>query len=182
MKYLRIFLPRDRSKPGFFHLFDIDGHAVLTNIRCLGKADAERAIGEGNPDRHPDLPYGDTPAGTFEPTALQMFPTPHPRMGTGCIPLVGASGQALDAKLRGRTGLAIHAGRGDDRLVPTYGCIRLLQRDFDEVAKLLADAEPLNVTVETWNFGSYFANSAWRGGKSTDDRHNNDGFRVARTL
>lgn len=146
-KRIQIFLPKDRAKPGFLHVFDEDGRSLLANVECLGKADNGMARREGNARRDPTLPYGDAPSGRFAPTRLSLFVRKHRRMGIGWIPLDGDDGQALEAKDNGRYGLGIHAGRGDERLVPTYGCIRVTDRDFDRLVQKIS-VRPVIVTVE----------------------------------
>lgn len=150
MKRIHVFLPADRTKPGYLHLFDDDGSAQDLDLECLGKADNGRAAAEGNPSRDPTKPYGDTPSGRYERTRIVDFDAPHARMGRAWIPLTGETGDALEAMQRGRTGLGIHAGRGDGRLVPTYGCLRMLDHDFEVLAGALGDEE-FRVTIEDLN-------------------------------
>lgn len=140
-----ILLPRDRLTAGRLHLFDQRGDK-LASYHVLGKADNERAAREGNADRDPTRPYGDTPRGRFEMTAVTDSPNPD-KLGRRWIPLVGVEGDALLATERGRVGLGIHAGRGDERLVVTFGCPRLLNRDMAELEKLLG-TEKVRVNVE----------------------------------
>jgi len=140
-------LPDNRYRAGTFTLYHAGGLTLLAGD-CLGKADNERAAKEGNPSRDPILPYGDTPLGGYVPAKVVRFDPPHHRMGAIAIPLIGASGDALQARVRGkRTGLFIHGGRGDDRLVPTYGCLRLRDRDMAEIARLVGDSI-VEVTIE----------------------------------
>ena len=140
-------LPKDRRLPGMLHLFGHRGGLVLASIACLGKADGARAAAEHNPSRDPIMPYGDTPAGTYKPALVDIFAAPHARMGRGCIPLEGEAGEALVAAQHGRTGLALHAGRGNARLVPTYGCVRITDDDFERLVAALGD-EPVRVRIE----------------------------------
>lgn len=143
---LFICLPVDRRSAGQITL--IRGRRVSGRWRCLGKADNARAIRAGNRERDPTLPYGDFPTGTYEVTGYVAFETPHPRIGNGWLPLDGALGQARDAKQGGRTGLGIHAGRGDDELRPTYGCLRMLDRDFAAMVDAISDDPVLVMAVE----------------------------------
>lgn len=125
---LRVTLPRDRRQSGDFALIDPAGNTMLVG-GCLGKADGDRALQAGNPARDPIQPYGDTPTGRYAPAQILPLVPRHPRMGDYAISMIGVDGQARQAMAR-RTGLYIHGGRGDGRLVPTYGCLRLLDRDM----------------------------------------------------
>jgi hypothetical protein len=146
MMQIVAWLPQDRRLVGALHLFGPRGGLIATGVPCLGKADGARAAAAHNPERRPVLPYGDTPAGTYKPALVEIFETWHPRMGRGCIPLEGEAGDALIAAQHGRTGLAIHAGRGDGGLVPTYGCLRLADSVFDRLVAAIGD-EPVRVRV-----------------------------------
>lgn len=118
---------RERQDSGTLRLVDGAGHELLS-CDCLGKADGKAAAAAGNPDRDPVLENGDTPTGLYAAARALPIPPQDPNfthMGAWFIPLNGVSGDAARAKNAGRKGLAIHAGRGDDRLVPTLGCLRL---------------------------------------------------------
>jgi len=140
---LRVSLPRDRRQSGDFELLDAAGNKVLVG-GCLGKADNEQAIKAGNAARDPIRPYGDTPSGLYRPARVLHLVPRHQRMGDYAIPMIGAAGQALGA-MAARTGLYVHAGRGDARLVPTYGCLRLLDRDMLAIQRRVGDSL---ITVE----------------------------------
>lgn len=143
MYRIKIYLPADRRRKGVLRVFRGPTQEYMMDAPCLGKADNGRAAKAGNPDRDPALPYGDTPAGEYAPAKYVRFAEPRPRIGEGWIPMTGISGQAGDAVRGGRTGLGIHAGRGDGRLVPTYGCLRMLDRDMAWLAKLVGGDEIL---------------------------------------
>lgn len=145
MRRIIAFLPIDRKEPGRLHLFDLDGE-LLHTAACFGKADNAKAISEGNPERDPIQPYGDTPAGDFKPCKVERFDPPHPRIGSSWIPLHGASGDAMRAMLS-RTGLGVHAGRGDGQLIPTYGCLRVRDRDMAVLAREIGN-DSVTVTIE----------------------------------
>lgn len=145
MKRILAFLPANRLEPGLLHLFDHDG-VLLHTAACFGKADNTRAAAEGNPDRDPVQPYGDTPAGDYKPSKVERFDPPHQRMGSAFIPLHGASGDAMRAQLS-RTGLGIHAGKGDGALIPTFGCVRVRDRDMGVLAREIG-SDPVTVTIE----------------------------------
>lgn len=136
-------LHRDRWHEGSLKLLEYEGFGegqakeLLSGIRCRGKADTARAERADNPTRDPTKPYGDFPTGDYKPTQLNIFTHPHARIGIGWIPLEGISGQALDALNGHRTGLGIHAGRGDERLVATYGCLRVRDTDFKKMHEII---------------------------------------------
>lgn len=144
---ITIRLPRDRSKPGELDLIDDAGLLLLRGLPCLGKADNERAAKAGNPRRLPTKPYGDTPTGTYATATVATYAPPHPRMGAFAIPLEGIDGEALIARAE-RTGLAIHGGRGNVRLVPTFGCVRLFDDDMLALAVNIGKST-VTTTIET---------------------------------
>ena len=146
MYRIDISLPLSRPRPGMLVLSNTEGRPLLPPFFCLGKADNARATRAGNPDRDPTKPYGDTPAGVYAETSLVKFGAAHRRLGRAWIPIDGAEGQALRAVEGGRTGLGIHAGRGNDRLIPTYGCVRMLDREFDLLAHRVGRG-PIVVTI-----------------------------------
>jgi len=136
---IQVELPANRWNKGVLTVIGDDGESVFT-CPARGKADGGRAKRADNPERYPVLPYGDTPLGDYAPTRLIRFAEPHRRLGWGWIPLEGAAGDARTARVAGkRTGLGIHAGRGE-RLMATYGCLRLRQSDFDSLATLFRGA------------------------------------------
>jgi len=146
-------LPHDRRYEGEFRLHNEAGNVVLAG-GCLGKADNLRARDEGNPSRDPIQPYGDTPTGGYVPAKVLRYDPPHHRMGTFAIVLNGADGDALQARVLGkRTGLAIHGGRGDGRLVPTFGCLRLRDRDMAAIARIVGD-DLVEVVIQSESAGS----------------------------
>lgn len=144
MRKIVAYLPKDRSQPGRLSLCDAAGDAI-ESWPCLGKAAGELARAAGNPKRDPLKRNGDTPLGDYAPARVQPAYGAE-GIGNEWIPIEGADGDALQARLNGRRGLAIHAGRGDARLVPTAGCVRMLQRDFDALCELVGD-EVFEVSV-----------------------------------
>ena len=68
------------------------------------------------------------------------------RLGPAWIPIIGVHGDALTARQNGRVGLGIHGGLGNDKLIATYGCVRMLDKDFGRLDELLGDAE-VGVTI-----------------------------------
>lgn len=139
---LTVTLPPNRAYQGYFVATDAAGK-LLTSGRCLGKADNQRAKKEGNPDRDQRKPYGDTPTGTYAPTRAVMYALESPKYGKGHIILDGLTGNAKAAVEGGRTGILIHAGRDftDGRLVPTYGCLRVSPKSFDDIVLAAAGGE-----------------------------------------
>jgi hypothetical protein len=150
-------MPKDRMKPGILSLYDDQGtkqHECL----CLGKADNAAAAAAGNPSRVTTEPFGDTPIGTYETTSCLV--ADHPKLGKYVINLFGATGDAKEArrinkdKKPTRSGLAIHAtppaeidgSRGEDRLIPTNGCVRVLDRDMEIIARCLGNS-PVRVEI-----------------------------------
>ena len=146
---LEITLPENRYNSGKMVLYDPDDFQLMPEMPCLGKADNQKAASKGNSSRDPIRPYGDTPVGIYRPTHVTIFEVPHKRLGVGWIPLTGIEGDALVA-METRTGLGIHAGRGgsdEDRLVPTYGCIRMFDDDFDALSKAIGN-HPVQVCIK----------------------------------
>jgi len=132
---LLVLLPKDRTLTGMLHSIQEDGQ-IAFSAPCRGKADNGRAVKENNPERKPVLPYGDTPSGRYKMTSPIPLQS-NPRLGRWFIPMKGMTGDAAAAANYGRTGLGIHAGRGDDELIATYGCVRLRDSDMDKLAALL---------------------------------------------
>lgn len=139
---IRVTLPADRTKPGTLELLETGallGDRQLLVVACLGKADNRRALVEGNPSRDPLKPYGDTPTGIYGAVNVVTLDPPHKRLGAVAIALRGVAGDALQAAQL-RTGLFIHGGpdepKYDERLIPTLGCLRLLNRDMKRLAQL----------------------------------------------
>lgn len=156
MNRILIHLPHDRREPGHLELVD-DRDVPLFDCECLGKSDSQAAVQHDNVARDPVHAFGDTPTGQYAPAApLALGPSDvhFASMGPWFIPLIGTAGDALRAKTYGRTGLAIHAGRGDAKLMPTHGCVRLEQHDMDALvaamsgqeAEISIDEKPMGAT------------------------------------
>lgn len=146
MKHILIKLPKNRIEPGALELFD-ESNGLMARMAARGKADHYRAIQASNPDRLPILPYGDTPAGDYAETHIVIFDEVNERLGRGWIPMLPVSGEALRAQENGRTGLGIHGGRGNTRLIATYGCVRIFDTDFDYLAEVIG-TDSITITVE----------------------------------
>lgn len=158
MKRLRVFLPPNRVQPGWAHLIGSTG-AVIESWPILGKADNAKAAAKGNPTRDPLRPFGDTPTGDYAPVKVVEFTDAELAKGTSvgrrwfhlrgtggdaaiaCGPVVGAFNAGA------RTGLGLHAGRPGERLVPTYGCLRMLENDLEDLCAAVGD-DALQVSVE----------------------------------
>lgn len=112
----------------------------MREIPALGKADSATAAAHNNAPLDSLQRFGNTPTGSYD--VRQIIST---GAGTnydvnkygpnGAIVLAPASGDALSAKLNGRTGLLIHSGRdkGTGKLVPTNGCIRVSNADMKRI-------------------------------------------------
>ncbi len=141
---IAVLLPKDRTRPGTLRLLDDAGTPMLA-MPCLGKSDNAKALENDNPTRDPTKPWGDTPAGTYRPAKVRRFTPEHATLGPYAIPLIGIGGQALEAVKGGRTELYIHAtrtndgGRGEDRLIPTYGCLRIEDDDMRALVEVLGE-------------------------------------------
>lgn len=139
---LTVHLPRDRELHGSASLIADSGAVVLAGMDARGKADSSIAEFHKNPKRDPTLPYGDTPYGVWHSCRVQRIEPPKNGLGDAWIPLDKPfSGDAVKAKINGRTGLGIHAGRGNNVLTATKGCVRLRDRDFAALAHALGGQE-----------------------------------------
>ena len=137
MPRLDIYLPTNRWLPGFLRLYNGEGRRLLYDIPCRGKADSRRAAAKGNPDRGPTRPWGDLPSGSYRTAQVTRYDPPHPTFVDLAIILEGNGGDALKAARNGRTGLAVHGGRGNVRLTATYGCLRVFDRDMFLLAECI---------------------------------------------
>ena len=145
------YLPVDRTLPGFLRVTSPVGAQLLYDIPCRGKADSQNAAAHGNPDRDPTRPWGDIPSGVYRPTRLMRYDPPQRTFGRFAILLEGQDGDALLAAQRGRTGLAIHGNRGNERLMATYGCLRLFDRDMELLAHAIVGTVVVTVhDVAAW--------------------------------
>lgn len=149
ISHLLITLPKNRAEVGTLEVINIAGHRVFT-CDARGKADNAKAKSENNPDRDPTKPWGDTPTGAWASCRVTRFKG-RTTLGMGWIKLPAAhavSGDAVQAKINGRTGLGIHAGRGNGSLMATYGCVRVFDRDWTALEALLDGSEFDVVIVE----------------------------------
>ncbi len=147
MPSILITVHRDRFRAGTLQVLDAAGRSVL-ETPCLARAAAEVAAAAGNPKRDPLKRRGDTPAGSYvAPQGVVALDPPQKGFGGGWIPLDPVGGEAQAAENAGRRGLAIHGGRGDKKLVPTAGCVRVLDADFARIAGALRGAKGFVVEV-----------------------------------
>lgn len=136
---IAIKLPKDRRQIGQLAVKDGD-LTLLAGIECRGKADNGTATARGNPSRIATMPYGDMPSGRWHECKVTKLAQPVDGIGGSWIPLEKPwSGDAVQAQINGRRGLAIHAGRGNDDLMATKGCIRIRDRDFARLCEVLGD-------------------------------------------
>jgi hypothetical protein len=138
-----ITLSEDRKKPGTLVLRD-ERDTVMFSCSCLGRSAGHAS----NASRDPLRFRGDTPIGRYALTHISHLP--HPVTGIGSLwcpldPHDFYDSQARRAELNGRTGLGIHGGRGNSILKPTHGCVRLLDKDMADFARV---AGKLRFTVE----------------------------------
>jgi hypothetical protein len=141
---IMIDLPVNRNLPGVLRVIEPSYYGagpdkqLLPDIACRGKAENLAAAAACNPKRVSIHAYGDTPSGEYEVTQIEMFAHRHSSLGVGWIALTGKHGDALQAMENGRSGLGIHAGRGNGALMATHGCVRIRDRDFDALVRVLA--------------------------------------------
>ena len=158
---IQVILPVDRYNAGkiiygqrnIFRYLDapyaLQQEAGIYEVPCLGKADNAKAKTHKNPTRDPLLPWGDTPTGVYAPTH-PVWLDKKTQLGEAWIPIIGISGDALRAVKNGRTGLGIHAGRGSDKLKPTYGCLRMLAKDFYRMIAYINE-DPIDLEITEGN-------------------------------
>lgn len=145
---IEITLPRNRHKSGVLLL--LGGERVVATMLCLGRAAGELAAAGKNPTRDPVRRNGDTPLGVYlAPRGVEARPRNRQAgFGAHWIPLDPIGGQAQTAKDNGRAGLAIHGGRGDQRLVPTAGCVRVFDKDFATLRAAIGPLKGFRVEVK----------------------------------
>ena len=134
---INVKLPKDRTRPGTLVVLDPADMRIVYACTCLGKADGNKARAKNNIERDTTRPWGDFPLGKYQLSEIKFFAQYADGFGVGWLPIEGANGDAEKALKNGRTGLAVHSGRGNDRLVPTYGCLRLFDRDFEAISAIL---------------------------------------------
>jgi L,D-transpeptidase catalytic domain len=138
-----ISLHADRTKLGTLVLKNHKGE-TLFSCQCLGHSAGHAS----NPSRDPMRHRGNTPVGKFATTHISHLP--HAVIGIGSLwcpldPDNFYDTQARRAEIAGRDGLGIHGGRGNFIHKMTHGCVRLLDRDMQDFARI---AGKLRFTVE----------------------------------
>jgi hypothetical protein len=142
LHHIRISLPTDRSRPGALELRDPDGQRLMA-APCLGRGTGHPSL---NPQRSPMRRWGHTPLGDYRASAVVdrgADQAGRPPYGRYVFALRPADARVVAA----RKGLMIHGGRGNDRLVTTRGCVRLLDLDMARLAKALQGNDAV-VTIE----------------------------------
>jgi hypothetical protein len=140
---ISITLPKDRTKPGTLVLKDPKGE-TLFSCPCLGRSSGHST----NLKRDPMKYRGNTPVGKFMLTSVDRLGYWHRGIGTLWVQLDPDDfydTQARRAEIGGRRGFGIHGGRGNDILKVTHGCVRLLDRDMADFARV---AGKMRFTVE----------------------------------
>lgn len=132
---IRIYLPKDRFKPGILEYYTPWEERLLV-CDCLGRSAGILDKLTGAVRRDPLQFRGNTPLGGYATTFVSHLPKPVLGIGSLWIPIDPVSGDALKAEQNGRTGLGIHGGRGNGALKPTHGCIRLRDKDMAELARI----------------------------------------------
>jgi hypothetical protein len=128
---VRIEFSEDRCLVGSLQVFDDAGVLVFGPLDCLGRADSQDALLHGNPARDSTRPFGDTPTGDYQPVQLVTHSNGESDLHMyGSYPsllLDPISGDALQSRVNGRSGLMIHGGTSasNGALRPTHGCVRL---------------------------------------------------------
>ena len=144
---IKIVLSENRDDTGRLELLDETGSRLAGPFPAYGRSDTKTATKHGNPSRVRTKLFGDTPQGDYRvpETVLTGGSTGYPDRSygpNGALRLDPAGGEALTAKLNGRTGLLIHGGAPgkQGRLRATHGCIRLSNEDIKKLLKAIRDA------------------------------------------
>ena len=132
----------DRNQQGTMTVTDDNGDVIAT-YKVLG-----RGSGPNHTDRLKE--NADTPYGTYNLTRKLES-----KYGQA-FSLEPISGEALDAKNAGRTGLMIHGQNPETRpdmpwgtpLRPTYGCMRLTDPDIANLMNVTRNLTPTQAYVE----------------------------------
>src|SRR5882757_9521558 len=148
MSKLLVQLDPDRTKIGAISLIDKFGVTVQF-LSALGKASRTDATAHGNPTCSTVVVFGDTPLGEYNITGIEDTSGFTGKKlasygNKGRIRLDPTAGDALLAKMNGRTGLLIH-GKGKDnaftRLIVTNGCVRMLNSEIKVLIDSMIDLD-----------------------------------------
>lgn len=133
--YINVITPKQRHLEGPLIVFDSSGILFKTHSLCRGKNENRlKAAGEG-----------DTPTGKASTNYENVYTTDYSYGQYGIIRLNGLTGEFLESKKRGRSGLLIHCGHtiGYDKtfsdngyLMSTHGCIRVYNAEMEKLVKL----------------------------------------------
>lgn len=132
-------LPPDREAEGQFWVTNSAGQIIFGPVRCRGEADNSGAKAHANVQEDPERAYGDHPSGLYHIVNVAHNPIPAHSYGPVFIRLDPRDGEALQAKLNGRTGIGIHGGDlgPGEMLRATFGCLRLENDAVQQVATLI---------------------------------------------
>jgi len=133
--YINVITPKQRHLEGPLIVFDSSGILFKTHSLCRGKNENRlKAAGEG-----------DTPTGKASTNYENVYTTNYSYGQYGIIRLNGLTGEFLESKKKGRSGLLIHCGHtmGYDKtfsdngyLRSTHGCIRVYNAEMEKLVKL----------------------------------------------
>lgn len=136
-------LGTDRDKPGSLKVYDKEGRLAMAPVQALGRGSNHQLNGYDHKNqlkRNADTPTGVSRTQIIDRgTAVDSF-GPHQR-----VHLYSAiSGNFLKAEQAGRREILIHGGKQKSTkdkswypLHPTYGCIRLTNKDMGELIRIL---------------------------------------------
>jgi len=136
---IRVKAPTNRENMGTLQVIDATGITIFGPVNAYLLADRKTAISKGNASRDPLKPFGNTPLGSYDVTGFAPATPQRSNLGpNGSLRLNPTGGDALQAKVNGRTGLLIHGGKlgSNNKLRPTNGCIRLSDGDMSGLVNL----------------------------------------------
>ena len=147
MHKIIVHLPANRDYAGWLEVRGPGGRRIAGPFPVCGRADDRLARAEGNPERNPLLPGGDTPLGEFSATRIVPSGPGTPYDGeefgaAGVVLLEPRRGDAALADATGRFVLMIHGGAPsrNGALRPTDGSLRLANRDLRTLIGVLRQA------------------------------------------
>lgn len=141
-------LPKNREENGLFWARDDNGLALIPEVRCRGEADNANAAQANNVIEDPTRVGGDHPAGVYHITKAVSFHASDAvhfaSYGPWFFLLDPIGGEALQAKINGRTGLGLHGGAlgVGMSLRATFGCLRLDNMTVIHLASLIVPLPP----------------------------------------
>ena len=137
--YIKITLPANRYNYGTLKLYDKNGNQIYS---CS-------ALGRSVSNASPLVYRGNTPTGIY---SGYLYGPASPRDSYGpykVIAMDGISGQIVQS---GRSGIWIHGGRSQENLSPTYGCVRVFEKDQkalqDKIQVLINSGTPAAGKIE----------------------------------